>query len=221
MPHFTKPAEGSWTEHFGLDTGPVSYEDSITPEFFELERDAIFRRTWLNVGRIEQLPRKGSYFTKELDAARTSVVILRDTNDEIRAFYNMCRHRGNKLVWNEWPQDEAQGFWRQFTCKYHAGRYGLDGSLTFIQQEDEFFGVDKSQFGLVPINCEVWEGFIFINVARQPEWSLREFLGPMITALEGYPFDRLTSRFGYRTEVKALTVPGLDAQRHLVLVEPR
>ena len=62
----------------GLDTGPVSYEDSISPEHYELERDAIFRRTWLNVGRVEQLPRNGSYFTRELDAARTSVIVVRD-----------------------------------------------------------------------------------------------------------------------------------------------
>ncbi len=86
MPHFPKPAEGSWTEHLGLDTGLVSYADSISPEHFELERDAIFRRTWLNVGRVEQLPSTGSYFTKELVAARTSVVVVRDGNDEIRAF---------------------------------------------------------------------------------------------------------------------------------------
>ena len=55
MSRFPKPAEGSWTEHFGLDTGPVDYEDSISPEHYELERDAIFRKTWLNVGRMEQL----------------------------------------------------------------------------------------------------------------------------------------------------------------------
>jgi hypothetical protein len=56
MPHFTKPDEGSWTEHFKIDTTPVSYEDSISPEHYELERDAIFRKTWLNVGRVERLP---------------------------------------------------------------------------------------------------------------------------------------------------------------------
>ena len=65
MAHFPKPAEGSWTEHYPeLGTAPVSYEDSISPEHYELERDAIFRRTWLNVGRVEQLPRNGSYFTR-------------------------------------------------------------------------------------------------------------------------------------------------------------
>jgi hypothetical protein len=56
---------------------------------------------------------------------------------------------------------------------------------------------------LVPVHCDVWAGFIFVNLAGQPKQSLREFLGPMITALEGYPFDRMTERFGYRTEVHA------------------
>ena len=74
MPHFEKPAEGSWTQHYpDLGTGTISYEDSISPQHYELERAAIFERTWLNVGRVEQLPKTGSYFTKEVDAARTSL----------------------------------------------------------------------------------------------------------------------------------------------------
>src|ERR1035441_10894506 len=78
VPHFAKPAAGSWTEEYPeLGTGPISYEDSISPEHYELERKAIFRRTWLNVGRVEQIPRVGSYFTRELDAAGTSVIIVR------------------------------------------------------------------------------------------------------------------------------------------------
>ena len=59
MARWPKPHEGSWTEHFGLNTDPVSYEDSISPEFYELEREAIFKRAWLNVGRVEQLARIG------------------------------------------------------------------------------------------------------------------------------------------------------------------
>ncbi|HTU36805.1 MAG TPA: hypothetical protein VMF35_02245, partial [Acidimicrobiales bacterium] len=65
MARWPKPAEGSWTEHFHLRTEPISYEDSISPAFYELEREAVFKRAWLNVGRVEQLPRTGSYFTKE------------------------------------------------------------------------------------------------------------------------------------------------------------
>ena len=57
MPHFAKPAEGSWTEHYPeLGTAPVNYSDSIDPAYYEAERAAIFKRTWLNVGRVERLP---------------------------------------------------------------------------------------------------------------------------------------------------------------------
>ena len=147
-----------------LGTGPVSYEDSISPEFFELEREAIFARTWLNVGRIEQLPRVGSYFTKEIDAARTSIVVVRGADDEVRAFHNICRHRGNKFVWQDYPSEETAGTCRQFQCKYHGWRYSLEGDLTFVQQEDEFFDLDKADYGLAPVQVDAWEGFIFVNL---------------------------------------------------------
>ncbi len=108
MAHFTKPEEGSWTEHFGLATEPVNYDDSTSPQHYALEQEAIFKKTWLNVGRVEQLPKNGSYFTKELDGANTSVVLVRDMGGEVRAFHNMCRHRGNKLVWNDYPGEEVE-----------------------------------------------------------------------------------------------------------------
>ncbi|HEY3142325.1 MAG TPA: aromatic ring-hydroxylating dioxygenase subunit alpha [Acidimicrobiales bacterium] len=201
MAHFSKPAEGSWTEHYGLGTEPVSYEDSISPEHYELERDAIFRHTWLNVGRVEQLPRAGSYFTRELDVARTSIVVVRDTAGVVRAFQNICRHRGNKLVWNDYPGEETSGVCRQFACKYHGWRYGLDGACTFVQQESEFFDLDKSDYGLVPVRTEVWEGFIFVNLDDEDTASLREYLGGLAEGIEGYPFHKLTQVHRYRAEV--------------------
>ena len=203
MAHFTKPPEGSWTEHYGLGTGPVSYEDSISPAHYELERDAIFRRTWLNVGRVEQLPRVGSYFTKELDAARTSVVVLRDSDSEVRAFHNICRHRGNKLVWNDYPGEETSGTCRRFTCKYHGWQYNLQGECTFVQQESEFFDLDKADYGLVPVRTDVWEGFIFVNLDTADTTPLREYLGEFAAGLVGYPFEKMTQVHRYRAEVRA------------------
>jgi phenylpropionate dioxygenase-like ring-hydroxylating dioxygenase large terminal subunit len=203
MPHFPKPAEGSWTEHFGLGTAPVRYDDSISPAFYELERDAIFRRTWLNVGRMEQLPRVGSYFTKEIDAARTSVVVVRAADQQVRAFYNMCRHRGNKLVWQDYPGEEVSGTCRQFTCKYHGWRYSLEGDCTFVQQEDEFFDLDKSDYGLASVRVDTWEGFIFVNLDDTDTTSLRDYLGRLAWGLEGYPFDKMTQVHKYRAEVGA------------------
>src|SRR5688572_13200151 len=208
MAHFPKPAEGSWTEHSGLDTGTVSYEDSISPDHYELERDAIFRKTWLNVGRMEQLPRTGSYFSRELDAARTSVVVVRTGDGSLRAFHNMCRHRGNKLVWNDYPGEETSGTTRQFACKYHGWRYGLDGGCTFVQQESEFFDLNKADYSLVPVRTEVWEGFIFVNLddaddADADATPLRDYLGEIGRGIEGYPFHRMTQVHRYRAEIGA------------------
>jgi phenylpropionate dioxygenase-like ring-hydroxylating dioxygenase large terminal subunit len=201
MPHFTKPAEGSWTEHYPqLGTAPVSYEDSISPEYYERERSAIFARSWLNVGRAEQLARVGSYFTKEIDAARTSVIIVR-APDGVRAFHNICRHRGNKLVWQDYPGEETAGTCRQFTCKYHGWRYGLEGELNFVQQEAEFFDLDKSDYGLAPVRVDTWEGFIFVNLDNTDDTPLRDYLGEFGKGLEGYPFGEMTQVFKYRAEV--------------------
>src|SRR6202451_1360765 len=162
MPRWPKPPEGSWTEHFDLGTEPMNYEDSISQEFFELEREAVFKWAWLNVGRVEQLPRAGSYFTKELAVAKTSVVVVKGKDGEVRAFYNMCRHRGNKLVWNDYPKEETSGTTRQFVCKYHAWRDDVDGACSFVQQEQEFFDLDKADYGLVQVTCDDWAWFIFL-----------------------------------------------------------
>ncbi|MBV8693365.1 MAG: aromatic ring-hydroxylating dioxygenase subunit alpha [Actinobacteria bacterium] len=202
MPHFAKPADGSWTEHYPhLGTAPVSYEDSISPEHHELECKAIFARTWLNVGRVEQLPRTGSYFTREIAAAKTSVIVVKDKDGTVRAFHNICRHRGNKLVWQDYPGEEVSGTCRQFTCKYHGWRYGLDGGLNFVQQEEEFFDLDMADYGLVSVQCEVWEGFIWINLDPANETSLQDWLGEFGTGLAGYPFDQMTQVYKYRALV--------------------
>ena len=139
----------------------------------------------------------------------------------MRAFHNICRHRGNKLVWQDFPRQETSGTTRQFTCKYHGWRYGLDGACTFVQQEDEFFDLDRADYGLVPVHCDVWAGFVFVNLDREPRQPLREFLGPMVTALEDYPFDRLTERYGFRAEVPAnwkLMMDALQEQYHAPIV---
>ena len=75
MREIVKPAAGSWTGQYPeLGTDLVSYQDSISPEFYELEGEAIFKRAWLNVGRVEQLPRRGSFFTRDIAVAKASVI---------------------------------------------------------------------------------------------------------------------------------------------------
>jgi phenylpropionate dioxygenase-like ring-hydroxylating dioxygenase large terminal subunit len=201
VPHFVKPAAGSWTAQYPeLGTGPVDYTDSIDPAYYEAEREAVFRRSWLNVGRVERVARPGNYFTKELAVVGTSLIVVKGTDGQIRAFHNVCRHRGNKLVWNDFPGEETSGTCRQFTCKYHAWRYNLSGDLTFVQQEQEFFDLDKADYGLRSVRCEIWEGFIFVNLdpAAPP---LLDYMGELAKGLEGYPFHEMTEVYTYRAEV--------------------
>jgi glycine betaine catabolism A len=218
---FPKPPEGTWTEHYpDLGTAGVSFEDSVSPEFFEFERDAIFRRAWLNVGRVDDLPRRGSWFTKDIVAARTSVLVTRDLGDEVRAFHNVCRHRGNKLVWIDSPREECEGMARQFACKYHGWRYGLDGGCTYVHQKDEFFDIDEAELGLAAVHCEVWAGFIFVNLADEPCESLRDYLGPMVGALVDYPFEQMTERYSFRAENKSNWKVFIDAFQEYYHVPP-
>ncbi len=221
MSTFPRPSEGTWTEHYPeLGTGAVSFEDSISPQFYELERDAIFRQTWLNVGRVDDLPRNGSWFTKDLVAARTSLLVVRGMDGEIRAFHNVCRHRGNKLVWAGTPTQEACGVGRQFACKYHGWRYGLDGACTYVHQENEFFDLDKADLGLAAVHCDVWAGFIFVNLAPTPRQALRDYLGPMVGALEDYPFDLMTERYSFRAENNSNWKIFIDAFQEYYHVPP-
>ena len=99
MTQWPKPAEGSWTEHYPeLGTGPISFRDSISPEFYELEREAVFKRAWLNLCRVEDVPDVGSHILKEVEAANAALILVRGHDNRIRAFHNMCRHRGAQVV---------------------------------------------------------------------------------------------------------------------------
>ncbi|MGV9802252.1 aromatic ring-hydroxylating oxygenase subunit alpha [Mycobacterium sp. NPDC003449] len=198
MAKWAKPAEGSWTEHYpDLGTGPISFRDSTSPEFYETEREAVFKRAWLNVGRVEETPDVGSYVTKEIEAARSSVIVVRGDDGRIRAFHNTCRHRGNKLVWNDFPDRETAGSGEFFECRQCGWRYGLDGALIHVPEP---FGVDAADYrnyDLIPVHCDIWNGFVFINFDTRPRQSLRDFLGPMLTGLDDYPFHRLTERYDW------------------------
>jgi phenylpropionate dioxygenase-like ring-hydroxylating dioxygenase large terminal subunit len=200
---FPKPAPGSWTEAAGLDTAPLDFKDSYDPEFYELEKEAVFRRAWLNVGRVEQLARPGTYFTKELEFLKVSVLVLRGMDGEIRAFHNVCSHRGNKLMWDDFPAKESSGNCREIACKYHGWRFDLEGQINYVHNAPEFFDLKAEDLALPKIHLDVWAGFIFVNLDKEPRETLREFLTPTVAALEDYPFGKLTQRYVFEVELES------------------
>jgi phenylpropionate dioxygenase-like ring-hydroxylating dioxygenase large terminal subunit len=212
---FAKPAPGTWTEAFGLGTGPVSLIDNHDREFYELEREAVFRRSWLYMGRMEKLPRTGSYFTKELEFLGVSLLIMRGMDDEVRAFHNVCSHRGNKLMWDDYPNKESSGVCRQVACKYHGWRYGLDGEISYVHNAPEFFDLQAEDLALPKIHCAVWGGFIFVNLLETPRESLREFLTPTVARLETYPFHKMTEIYQVDATIQSNWKVFIDAYQEL------
>jgi phenylpropionate dioxygenase-like ring-hydroxylating dioxygenase large terminal subunit len=190
---------GRWhARHSHLGTGPLPADAFTSKEQFELEREHIFKKVWLNVGRVEQVPNPGDFFVKEIAMCQTSILVVRGRDGEIRAFHNMCSHRGNKIAWN------ARGNCKVFTCKFHGWVYGLDGELRHVPDEENFFDFRRDGYGLTPVACDIWEGFIFINTDPEPQETLDEYLGELVRDLAGFPFAEFSATSGsWTTEVRA------------------
>jgi glycine betaine catabolism A len=144
----------------GARTMPQRYY--VGDEVFALEQDRIFARSWLCVGRSAELAEPGAYKLQAIGA--DNVIILREKSGSLRAFHNVCRHRGTRLC------EAERGTLREtIQCPYHAWTYALDGRLIGAPHMQEVAGFDKKEYSLVRVALEEWEGFIFINMAPSPE----------------------------------------------------
>jgi Rieske 2Fe-2S family protein len=144
----------------------------LTPEHFALEREKIFRRSWLPIGHTDDIPQPGSYFVQEVPTFNTSLIVVRGEDGKVRAFHNACRHRGNKLV------REGEGRRKGFVCNFHGWAFTNQGRLQTITDEHMFEPVNKDDYALLPVHCEVWENLIFVNFEEQPRETLEQWLGP-------------------------------------------
>jgi carnitine monooxygenase subunit len=139
----------------GLSLPAWIYRD---PEFFERERQAIFRNSWQLVCHLSDVPRPGDFQTFEF--LGESLVVVRSEDGGVRAFHNVCRHRAARLL------DGSHGHCgKRITCPYHAWTYALDGRLVGVPNKDAFKGLDTSRHGLAQIEHEVFMGFIFVRLA--------------------------------------------------------
>jgi Rieske 2Fe-2S family protein len=152
-PRFRKTAETftAWAK-----TLPQRY--FVSPEIFAQEQAEIFSRNWLLVGHKSQLKKSGDFFLVTI--AGESLIVVRDQKSEIRAFYNVCRHRGTRL------KEDACGHTSAIQCPYHAWTYALDGRLIGAPHMDDMAGFDKADYPLHRVNLGLWEGFIFVNLAE-------------------------------------------------------
>src|SRR5512147_1582531 len=133
-----------------------------SPELFTEEMEKIFARRWLCAGRDEDIAAPGDFVLRE--AAGESVIITRDGSGALRAFYNVCRHRGSRLC--EAPRGRFGG---TIQCPYHAWTYALDGRLLGAPSADAIDHFDRGAWPLHPVAVASWEGFLFISLDDAPE----------------------------------------------------
>lgn len=188
-----------WNERFPeMGQEPIPVERVISPEYFALEREKVFKRSWLHVGRVEQIPDAGDYFVQDIEAAKTSLLVTRGKDGEIRAFHNVCAHRGNRLVC-----DRAGSGNGSFACRFHGWIYDTRGELVHVTQEENFYGETRGHLDLSAVACDVWEGFIFVHLDPERAEPLAEFLGPIADYVSGFPFETITHELRYETALEA------------------
>jgi len=180
-----------------MGTGPIDVGPYRDPEFFEREKEAIFRRAWMMAGRTSQIPNPGDFFVRDVPTFDISLIFVRGPDGQIRGFHNACRHRGNHVCLGK------SGNCRAFTCKFHGWTYNLEGELAGVPDEASFFDLNKSELNLIPVSTDIWEGFIFFNLDTNPDQSLQQHLGGIGDALSGYPFGDGVSRFQFSGLIKA------------------
>ena len=199
---------GQWrwqSEYPQMGTGPIPVEPYVSKEYFELEKERLFKRVWLNVGRVEEIPEAGNYVVKEIAVWNTSIIVVRGADGKIRAFHNICPHRGTKVV------TDTKGSCRRFTCGFHGWTFDLQGELKGVPDENQFYDFDKSKHNMAALSLDTWEGFVFVHLDRQPKETLAQQLADFGERLSGFPFHKMSVCYSWQAELKCNWKVGMDA----------
>lgn len=151
---------------------PLASRFYTSREIFELDLSAIFGRSWIFVANEAEIPEPGDYVTVEVGT--WSVIIVRDDDEQVRAWHNVCRHRGARIL------NDATGSVGNIVCGYHKWTYGVDGKLVHAGQQPADF--DRSCFGLKPVHLRSVAGLIHISLADEPPIDFED----VATRLEPY-----------------------------------
>jgi len=170
----------SVSENRSVDTWPtqktkghlIPGERYTSKEFFEKEWEGMWTKVWLLLGRESEIPKLGDWQMEEI--GREEILMVRQKDDGVKAFYNVCQHRGNPLV-----EGDKGHVLQRFVCKYHSWAYLPDGTLSFAPDKEDFPEGDPCKnVRLEELRCETFAGFVWVNM--NPDCvSLKEFLGPI------------------------------------------
>src|ERR1017187_10091881 len=148
------------------------------PAIYEHEQARIFSSMWVYVGVASTLPEPGDY--KVVVVGNESVIVVRTKQGELRAFLNVCRHRGSRLC-----SDAAGRLKGSIQCRYNAWTYALDGRLIGAPNVFTLDTFDATAYGLYPVALEVWEGLIWLNISDTPPSLIEQLNDPTVDAFAG------------------------------------
>ncbi len=157
---------------------PITAERYISRDYMLRERDKIWARTWLVAGVLQDVEEPGDFFVFDLEPE--SIIVSRSEDGHLHAFFNVCQHRGARILLTE------RGNMAAYTCPYHGWVYNNDGCLDHVPDEDRFSrGLPKTELGLKALRVDTWAGLVW--VCMDPEApALQEYLGPVIEMIEPF-----------------------------------
>ncbi len=159
-----------------------------SPEFHRLEMERLWPRVWQPACREEEIPNVGDYVNYEI--GNESILVVRSAPGKIKAFYNVCPHRGRRL------RDDARGNLSMIFCGYHAWTFDLDGKPATIPSRDDWKGCPMSSdedFSLTSVKSDTWAGWVWINMDPNCE-PLRDFLQYIPEKLDAFEWDKCRIR---------------------------
>jgi len=171
----------------------IGVEAYISPEYAKAEGDKLWAKVWQQVARVEEIPKVGDFLTYEI--VDDSIIVVRTAPDTIRAYHNVCAHRGRRLVDTPAGAHDARGQARQFICGFHGWRYDLEGNNTFVaEREDWTCGLTERNDGLNHVQVDTWGGWVWINMDPDAG-SLRDYLEPAASLLEHFELEKMRYRW--------------------------
>ena len=138
-------------------------------ELFEAEKDLLFRRHWQLICHSNDIPNPGDFITWNLIGERA--LVIRGKDGKIRAFHNLCKHRGSRVI-----ADDAGTCKSTITCPFHGWTYNLDGTLRGVSRPSSLPKLDPVEYGLPPLEMDIWNGFIFVRFQPGPQPALSDIL---------------------------------------------
>jgi len=170
---------------------------------FDLEMEKIFLKSWLMVFREDEIPNTGDY--KIWDKLGRDILVVRQKDNSIKAFYNTCMHRGAPVV------RDKKGSTKLLRCQYHSWAYDLGGNLIKVPDMRDFKDFDISCKGLKKVYCDTWDGWVYISLSKTDPGSLIDFLNPVAQELECFNSSELITVYKKTVTVKANWKTCLDA----------